>query len=311
VTVVDHRADDAATMTKVSDDPPVSVNGLFANADFRIVTGLIEPHFMAGFSGGRKGVCPALVDLNTIQRFHGYPTLSHPNAENGVLADNPCHDEALRVARLVGVDFLLNVAITDDRDLAGVYAGDMEQAHAAGCEQVERWTRATIDEPFDLVITNGGGYPLDATYYQTVKGMVAALPALTEGSTLLIASECREGIGSPEYTDTMMRWCHDWRGFLEHIAATDRVTKDQWQYQMQTRVLARVGVDRLRLVSDGLAPEAQAKLAVNPVQGDAPAADRVQAFVDRFVKERPGARLAIVPEGPYTMLARAAVPAGA
>jgi len=306
--VIDHDAHDPATLVRVADDPPVSICRRFAGADFRIVTGYIEPHFMAGFSGGRKGVCPALVDLATVQRFHGYDTLADERADNGVLAGNPCHEIALAVARTVGVDFLFNVAITWDRKIAGIYCGDLEAAHAAGCADVAEWTSAAIGPGapgFDLVVTNGGGYPLDQTFYQTVKGMCTALPALGPNSTLLQVSHCGEGLGSRAFAELMARWGDDWRGFLEHIRANrGRTELDQWELQMQARVLARVGQERLWFVSDGIAPDVQKHIGVTPLLGDGPAAERAQQAIDRFLAGRPDARVAIIPDGPYTMLRR-------
>ena len=263
VEVIDHRADDPATLVRVSDSPPVSVCRRFAEADLRIVTGYIEAHFMAGFSGGRKGVCPALVDLQTVQRFHGYQTLSNPLADTGVLVGNPCHEIALAVARKVGVDMLFNVAITGDRRIAGIYCGDIEQAHEAGCKQVAEWTTAEIDGPYDLVITNGGGYPLDQTFYQTVKGMCTVLLALAETSTLLIVSECSEQLGSEAFTDLMLSYDNDWLRFLADIRAhQDRTALDQWEFQMQTRVLDLIGIKNFWFVSDGIAAEVQNKMRV-------------------------------------------------
>ena len=303
--VIDHTADDPATLVKVSDDPPVSVCRRFVEADFRIVTGYIEAHFMAGFSGGRKGVCPALVDLSTIQRFHGYETLSHPKADNGVVEGNPCHEIALRVARTVGVDFLFNVAIDAQRNIAGIYCGDLVSAHEAGCEQVAKWTTAEVDAPYDLVITNGGGFPLDKTLYQTVKGMCTALPALGPDSTLLQVSCCDEQLGSKAYTDLMLTWDNDWRGFLAHIEANRNVTKlDQWELQMQCKTLDRIGMDRLWLVTDGIDPETQKHIALHPILGEGDVRTRAQRAIDQFTAERPGARIAVIPEGPYTMLRR-------
>jgi len=306
VEVIDHLAADPATLLAVSDDPPVSVNRRFAEADFRIVTGYIEPHFMAGFSGGRKGVCPALVDLATVQRFHGYETLADPRADNGVLEGNPCHEIALAVARTVGVDFLLNVAITRDRRLAGIYGGDLERAHAAGCADAADWAAAEIDEPFDLVVTNGGGYPLDATFYQTVKGMCTALPALAEGSTLLVVSECSERLGSEAFSELLVGYHNDWRRFLADIEADKGRTRlDQWEYQMQCRVLARIGPERLWFVSDGIGQRLQMHLSVNPMLGAGEARDRAQRAIDRFLADRPDARVAVIPDGPYTLLRKA------
>ncbi len=307
VEVIDHRAEDPETLVRVREDPPVYLCRRFAEAPFKIVTGYIEPHFMAGFSGGRKGVCPALVDLRTIQRFHGFRTLADPRADNGVLEGNPCHRISLEVARAVGVDFLLNVALTRGREIAGLYCGHLEEAHLAGCRQVAEWTTAEIEAPFDLVVTNGGGFPLDLTFYQTVKGMCTALPALHAGSTLLQVSRCAEGLGSGPYAELMLRWGKDWPGFLREIEAhQDRTLLDQWELQMQARVLERIGVERLWLVSDGLEPEAQRRICITPVERGGGPAERAQAALDGFLSQRPKARVAAIPDGPYTMLRVAA-----
>jgi nickel-dependent lactate racemase len=302
IEVIDHSPHDPSALLRINDDPPVSVNRRFAEADFRIVTGFIEPHFMAGYSGGRKGVCPALVDLATIQRFHGYATLADPRADNGILEGNPCHEIALRVARTVGVDFLLNVAITRDRRIAGIYAGDLEAAHEAGCRQVAEWTSAGLGGPYDLVVTGGGGLPLDATFYQAIKGMCGALPALAADSTLLIVSECRERLGSKAFTELMLANAGDWRRFLADVAASKETRLDQWEFQMQCRVLARIGVERLWLVSEGSPPDVQRRIGVTPILGEGDAQQRAQRAIDAFVAERPNARVAVIPDGPYTML---------
>lgn len=297
--VIDHRAEDPATLKLVSDDPPVSLCARFVDVDFRIVTGLIEPHFMAGYSGGRKGVCPALADKPTVQRFHNYTQIADPRSTTDNFDGNPVHAESLRVATLLGVDFIVNVAIDRQRRPAGFYCGQLEQAHLAGCAQVGQWTSVNFDRPFDLIITNGGGYPLDQTFYQSVKGMVTPLAAMHEQTIVLIVSHCGEGIGSPQYTDIMMRWGSDWRGFLQHIASNHDVVKDQWQYQMHARTLERIGVDRLRFVCDALDICTQHNLAVNPVEGDGNAAMRTQRFIDRFVSDHPAAHVGVIPEGPY------------
>lgn len=301
--VVDHLADRPETLARVSEDPPVQINDRFARADFRIVTGYIEPHFMAGFSGGRKGVFPALVDLRSLERFHGYDTLSHPRADNGILEGNPCHEIALQMACLVGVDFLLNVALTRDRRIAGVYCGDLEQAHLAGCQDVARWTTAPIDGPFDLVITNGGGFPLDQTFYQTIKGMVSAMPALKRESTMLIVSDCGQQLGSQAYSDLLLKWDNDWQGFMRHISEHgDRTELDQWEVQMQCRVLDRIGIERLWLVSDGIPEDVQRRISVSPVLGTGDARQRAQQAIHRYLAAHPRARVAVIPDGPYTML---------
>jgi len=301
--VVDHCADDAPSLMQVSHEPYVAVNRLFAEADFRIVTGFIEPHFMAGYSGGRKGVCPALVDLETIQRFHGYETLADPRAKEGVLDGNPCHEIALEVARRVGVDFLFNVAINREKEIVGIYCGDPEEAHARGCRDVAHWTSVTLGKQYDIVLTSGGGYPLDQNFYQTVKGMCLALPALQEGGTLLIVSSCREQLGSPEYTELMKRYAGRWREFLTDISSNpEQTVKDQWELQLQCRVLQRVGVEGVLFFSDEMDPALQRKVNVTPILGREPVERRLQRTVDELLEENPNASVAVIPEGPYTML---------
>jgi nickel-dependent lactate racemase len=303
IEVIDHQADNAKTMLKISKTPPVSVCKRFAEADFRIVTGFIEAHFMAGFSGGRKGVCPALVDLETIQDFHGYHTLANPYASTGNLTNNPCHKISLKVAKKVGVDFLFNVIISRDKQIASIYCGNLELAHRKGCRQVKEWMTASFDHQFDLVITNGGGYPLDYTFYQTVKGMCTALPALSEHTTLLVVSSCHDQIGSETYTELMLRYDNDWENFLLDIGRGDAETKlDQWQYQMQAKVLDLIGKDKLCLVTDGIPQDIQKHLSVTPVLGTGDAQVRTQRFIDEYLSIHPRARVAIIPDGPYTML---------
>jgi nickel-dependent lactate racemase len=303
--VIDHTADRPETLTRVSSDPPVSVCTRFVEADFRIVTGYIEPHFMAGFSGGRKGVFPALVDLASVQRFHGFDVLANPLADNGILEGNPCHQIALALAEIVGVDFLFNVAINRDREIAGIYCGDLVEAHLAGCQEVADWTTAVVPGPLDLVVTCGGGYPLDQTFYQTVKGMCTALPALEPDTTLLQISHCGEGLGSPAYIELMRTWGSDWRGFLAHIEANRHQTKlDQWELQVQCRVLDRIGSERLWFASDGIPDQLQGHLGLTPLLGEGDAIRRAQRAIDDFLSARPDARVAVIPDGPYTMLRR-------
>jgi nickel-dependent lactate racemase len=307
IEVIDHTAGNPESTIKVSDEPPVSICRRFVEADFRIVTGYIEPHFMAGFSGGRKGVCPALADLKTIQRFHGFTTLSDSHADNGVLQGNPCHQIALSIARKVGVDFLFNVTITKDRKIAGVYCGDLEEAHLAGCNDVAKSTSVEIHKPFDLVITSGGGYPLDQTFYQTVKGMCSALPALDRNSTLLMISHCGEGIGSKAYSDLMLRYRNDWQRFMKDIELNSHETQlDQWEFQMQARVLDLIGIERLWFASDGIPLEDQKALCATPLDGHVDLRARVQCTIDAFLNARPNCRIAVIPDGPYTMLIKKA-----
>ena len=153
------------------------------------------------------------------------------------------------------------------------------------------------------MITNGGGYPLDQTFYQTVKGMCTALPALHAGSTMLQVSACGEKLGSQAFTDLMMKWADRWQEFLRHIEAhRDRTDLDQWELQMQAKVLRVIGPEKLWFVSDGISQRVQMHIAVNPVLGRGGAAERAQRAVDDYMAAHPDARVCAIPEGPYTML---------
>ena len=156
--------------------------------------------------------------------------------------------------------------------------------------------RALIKEPFDLVVTCGGGYPLDKTFYQTGKGMVTAVPACHKGTVVLIVAECEEGVGSESFTELMTGWSGKWREFLSHIAGTP-VKKDQWQVQMLTRVMEAVGTERVLLVCEGLKAEIVSKLWVTPVNGQGTPAQRAQRVINDYIAKHPTASIAIIPKG--------------
>ncbi len=306
--IVDHRAEQQDELVLLP-EPTASgtnvwVNRLYAEADLKLVTGFIEPHFMAGYSGGRKAICPGLVNLETIQKFHSPAFLESPRAAFGVLEGNPCHVEALEVARRVGIDFLVNVTVTTDQDLTGVFAGDFEQAHLAGTDAVVRSMGVDVEREYDVVVTCGGGYPLDTTFYQTVKGMVFAEPFVRQGGTMVVASGCAQGIGSDVYVDIMRRYAGGrWRQFIDDINAGGRVEKDQWEYEMQCRVLRKVDVAGLIVVSDGVDEAALADCSVRPASGCGvcPAQQILDKTLAALRAERPGATWALIPTGPYIL----------
>ncbi len=309
-TVVDHDSRDPSQLVALerltSSGTRAWVNRLYMQADLRILTGLVEPHFMAGYSGGRKAVCPGLVDLRTIQKFHGPGFLEDPRAASGVLEGNPCHREATEVAAAAGADFTLNVALDLERRVAGIFAGALDAAFRAAAEKVESYCRAEVPEPADIVVTSGGGWPLDKTFYQTVKGMVAALPVVREGGVVLIASECSEGIGNREYAELMFRYEGRHEQFICDILARDEVLQDQWEFEEQCKVLARVGVEGLVVCSGGLDAATLRRLAVTPASalcGEADPERQLQSALDALLCRRPGARVVAIPDGPYLIAA--------
>jgi nickel-dependent lactate racemase len=300
--IEDHRAEDSLGLAAVggrsASGAPIRLNRRFVEAGFRIVTGLVEPHFMAGFSGGRKSVCPGLASLDTIYNFHGESFLADPKAANTVLSGNPLHEESLSVALAAGVDFTLDVILDRNHRLIRAYAGAMEPAHEAACDFVRTYAVWPIRHPADVVLTSGGGYPLDETFYQCVKGFVSCLPAVRQGGTVIAFGGCAEGLGSREYADLLKKYTGRFDDFLADIRHPGVFTKDQWELQMQARALAKVGTRGLHFVSDGLPPETMAALTLT---GHAVAAGGVgpgvQTVLDSVLE--PGMTLAVFPEGPY------------
>lgn len=302
--IIDHRADDPDELADVPgrtrSGNPITLNRHLVEAGFRMITGLVEPHFMAGFSGGRKAVCPGCASLDTVRNFHGEAFLSDPRACNARLDGNPLHLEALSVAEALGIDFSLNVVLNKQKQIAGAFAGGLRAAHEAACDFVKQCACPVVETEADVVVTSSGGYPLDATFYQCVKGFVSCLPAVKPGGSIIAFGGCTEGIGSPEYTDLMTRYSGGrWQTFLEDIRNPEVFVKDQWQFQMHGRTLAHIGESGLHFVTAGLPPETLNTLSVNPHAATGPQAvqETVQSLIDEAV--RAGQTVAVFPEGPY------------
>jgi nickel-dependent lactate racemase len=300
--IVDHDAEDEAGLASVprgeGADGHFRLNRRFLEAGFRFITGLVEPHFMAGFSGGRKAVMPGLAGLAAVRCFHGHEMLANPLSANGILDGNPCHREALLAARAAGIDFSLNVVLDGERHLAAAFAGALEPAHQEACAFVRDCACPVIVDPADVAVTSCGGYPLDDTFYQCVKGMVSCLPAVRPGGVILAFGGCGEGIGGPEYTATMQEFGRSPDRYLAALRNPAFFRKDQWQYQMQCRALAKVGLANLRFFTPGLDGANFADLAVTGTrvtEGDMAAT--VQREIDGLAAA--GATFALFPEGPY------------
>lgn len=271
---------------------PVKVDRRYVEADLKILTGLIEPHLMAGYSGGRKAICPGLCAAETIMAWHGARMLDPDEARAGNLYENPVHDEALQiVARAGGADFIVNVVLNEQRELTGLFAGDMVQAHVAGMERAEEQTKVVLEEPVDIVVTSSAGYPLDLTFYQGVKGMIAALPIVKPGGTIILVQENAEGIGGPEFTELILSQpCL--KGFMQRVFAGEVCSIDQWQLQELHKVCRQATVVT---VCGGIPAEVQRELFVQP-------ATSVEAAVaEALARHGADATIAVVPEGPYVL----------
>ncbi len=293
--VINHFCTDTDDMVHLGVSPsgvPIWLNRHYVHADLKITAGMIEPHFMAGFAGGRKMVMPGVAALETIQAWHSPQFLEDPLATNGVIQDNPVHVEATWIANQCRPDFIVDVALDNEKKIAKVFAGDMEQAWETGVRYVQGLTQAEIEGPIDICVTTCGGHPLDLTYYQTVKGMVGPLPIVRPGGAIIVASECSEGIGNHHFRDALFR-VGDIRTWLERaISGEWERVADQWQIEELAKAVRN---HRVYVVASGISQEELAQLHVRP-------APTVEAAVEECMRDfGPESRICVIPKGPYVL----------
>ena len=292
--VVDHHARDEREQTLLGttvNNTPVYIDRKYCEADLKITTGFIEPHLMAGFSGGRKLVAPGCAGERTIKALHSPFFLENPLCREGSIEKNPLHHELLEIARLAGHDFIVNVAMDASGKVTGIFAGNPVEAHAAGVGHVRTAVLATLGAPVDIAVTTGAGYPLDLTYYQAIKGITAALPVVKEGGMLIIAAECAEGLGSPEFVK--MATSYSTADAFVRTIMRDPVVIDQWQLEECAKAARRADVV---LVSGGIPEDHRNSLFVRT-------ADSVEAAIrEGFARYGPDATVAVIPKGPYTLV---------
>jgi nickel-dependent lactate racemase len=296
VQVANHFArDDAAHVdlgTTQAHGVPVKLDRRLVEAEIKIATGLVEPHFMAGWSGGRKVIAPGVAHKDTITTFHSARFMEHPRATSCNLAGNPLHEAQLEIVEMLGGALALNTVIDEERRLSFVNFGEIVASHLDAVRHMSEYAEVAVAEQFGTVVTSAAGYPLDKTYYQTVKGMVTPIEIMAPGADLIIASACSEGIGSRAFADAQRRLVE--RGperFLEEISAKRFADVDEWQTEMQLKPM-RIG--SIQLYSDGL-DEAERLLTGVEIIGSVAAA--VQASVARTGDRR----VAVIPEGPYVV----------
>jgi nickel-dependent lactate racemase len=278
---------------------PAYIDRRFIDADLHITLGFIEPHLMLGLSGGRKLIVPGLAAQETIKVIHSPKFMREPLATEGSIEENPLHRELCEIAGMARHDFMLDVALARDRSIAGVFAGNAIEAHREGVRFVSKTLLERLDEPVDAVITSAAGYPLDMTFYQAIKGITAAHHILKPGGKILLLAECQEGAGAPEFRH-MLRTFGSYGAFLDAIRETP-VIPDQWQLEKLALV---AGKHEVLFYVPGLGAEYREHFGANVF--DSPDA----AVAALCASLRPGAKVAVIPEGPY-VLARVAEMAGA
>jgi nickel-dependent lactate racemase len=272
-------------------DVPVYLDRRYVRADLKITTGLIEPHLMAGYSGGRKVICPGIAALETVKVWHGPRFLEHPKADSGVLDGNPVHEENTRIAQMAGCDFIVNVCIDGQRRITWVGAGHMIEAWKEGVRFVEHVVKAPVPAPMDIVVTSCAGYPLDTTWYQAIKGLTGALPIVKRGGTIVLAASLTEGLGSPEF-ERLIGDNPDLGEFKRRILGEDYFVMDQWQLEELCKVLDRC---KVKVVSHGLSADTLRRCHVEP------AASVEEAVAESLREYGPEARVAVIPKGPYVL----------
>ncbi len=292
--IVNHFSQESETHTylgKTNNDTPVYIDSTYLAADLKIVTGLIEPHLMAGYSGGRKAVCPGLASVETMKIMHGPELMEHPKSAVGILDGNPFHEEATEIALMAGVDFCLNVAIDKKRQITGVFAGDLVESHLKGAQFVESQAKVTLPAPVDAVVVSSAGYPLDTTFYQAIKGLLTAVEIVEQGGSILLVAECSEGIGSKPFTDLLFK-TDDLTAFVEGLYNPANFVIDQWQLEELAKVARKADI---YFYTDGIPNHQRSKLFVHPLDNPQ---DGIDDILERYGND---VQIAAIPEGPYVL----------
>lgn len=293
--VVNHDARDDASLAltgTTSRGVPIWLNRRWLEADVRITTGFVEPHFFAGFSGGPKMVAPGLAGLATTLVLHDARHIGHPSATWGITEGNPVHDDVREIAALTGVTFALDVALNRDQGITAVFAGDLAAEHAAACRHVRETAMAPVDTRFDVVVTTNSGFPLDQNLYQAVKGMSAAACIVATGGTILCAAECRDGIPDHGPYGRLLRQRRSPEDLLAMVEAPGFAEQDAWQVQVQALIQRRA---RVLVKAEGLSHDQLRQAHFEPVT------DLGMAIREALGAAGPEATLAVLPHGPQTI----------
>jgi len=300
--VIQHDAWDDANLVEVAPNQTgrmVRINRHYLEADTRILTGFIEPHFFAGFSGGPKAVLPAIADLDSVMDNHNAVMIASDKATWAVTKGNPIWDEMYAIASATRPSFILNVTLNRDKAITGVFAGDLTAAHAAGTAFARQKAMQPVQAPFDIVITSNSGYPLDLNLYQAVKGMSAAAQMVREGGDIIIAAECWDGIPTHGQYARLLREADTLEDLYNQIMTPGFRSADQWQAQVQAKIQMKANV---HVYAGGLSDQELREAKVRPCRS-------IEATLAEIVSRKPGATIAVLPEGPQTVpyLAREAV----
>ena len=287
----DAWATDLVKVTQNSFGRMVVVNRQYMEATKRILTGFVEPHFFAGFSGGPKAVFPGIAGIESIMDNHGAQLLSHPNSTWAMTKGNPLWEEIRDIAAATNPTFVLNVTLNKDRDISGVFAGDLLKVHETAALFVREKAMQPVTEPFDIVITSNSGYPLDLNLYQAVKGMSAAAQIVKPGGDIIIAAECWDGLPSHGEYARLLKQASSVDDLLRTLLTPGFRSHDQWQAQIQAQIQKKA---RVHVYAGGLQDDELRQALVIPSHS-------VEETLTGLLRDNPKASIAVLPEGPQTV----------
>lgn len=290
-----NQADDPSTQVHLGTSSfghEIWVNRVYMEADVRILTGFIEPHFFAGFSGGGKAVMPGMAGTFTVFGNHDAGMIANPNATWGITHGNPIWEEAREAALMTSPTLLLNVTLNRDKQITGVFAGQLQAAHDAGIDFVRQSSMVPVAAPCDIVVTTNSGYPLDLNLYQAVKGMSAAEQIVRPGGSIIVAAECSDGIPDHGLYGQLLREADSPQALFEAILQAQETRQDQWQAQIQARIQQKADV---YVYSDYLTSQQIRDALLLPCE------DIAATIAALRGKYGPDARIGILPEGPQTI----------
>ncbi len=277
---------------KTSFGHDIWINSELLACDVKILTGFIEPHFFAGFSGGAKAIMPGMAGLSTIMGNHSAKMIADPNATWGITEGNSVFEEINEIVDKVENLYLLNVTLNKNKEITGVFSGELRAAHRKGCGFVKKSAMVPLQFPFDIVITTNSGYPLDLNLYQSVKGMSAAAKVVKKGGAIIMAAECRDGIPDHGNYGSLLHSCKTPNALLESIMSSPTDRQDQWQAQIQALIQLKADV---YMFSDGLTDDQIQASLLTPIES---IEECVEALVNKVGKD---AKICILPEGPQTI----------
>jgi nickel-dependent lactate racemase len=293
--VVNHDSRDGSVLARVgttSTGVQVYLNRQWLDADVRITTGFVEPHFFAGFSGGPKMVAPGLAGLDTVMTLHDARHIGHARATWGITEGNPVHDDVREIARMVAVHFAIDVTLNREQKITAAFAGDVFAEHRAACAYAKDTAMREVPSAFDVVLTTNSGYPLDQNLYQAVKGMSAAAKIVRHGGTIVAAAECRDGLPNHGSYGAVLASAPSPAALLDMICAPGYSVPDQWQVQVQAQIQTKAHV---LVKTDGLGPDQIRAAHFTPID------DVSDAVNDALARAGKASTLCVLPQGPQTI----------